>query len=48
MNDLSLQELRDLLSAIRSDSQGTHGDARSLRIDALENKLNNAIWKATR
>ena len=33
------QELKDLLSTVINDTRGTHGDARSLRLNALHLKL---------
>jgi len=48
MNDLTVRELRDLLSAIRNDTQGTHGDERADRLNKLEDKIINQIWKQTR
>jgi hypothetical protein len=45
MNSLTLEELRDLLSAVWYDTQGTHGDERSLRLAKLSNKLEREISK---
>ena len=46
MNDFTLQELRDLLSAVWYDTQGTHGDERSERLAKLTGKLEREISKA--
>jgi hypothetical protein len=46
MSDFTLQELRDLLSAVWYDTQGTHGDERSQRLDKLGDKLQRAISQA--
>ena len=35
----TLQQLKDINSALINDTQGTHGDARSLRIDTLHEKV---------
>jgi hypothetical protein len=43
METFTLQELKDINSAIINDTQGTHGDARSLRLDALCNKVDARI-----
>lgn len=48
MNTFSLQELQDILSAIESDKQGTHGDERSLRLDKLDARIRRDINKAKR
>jgi len=46
MSEFTLQELRDLLSTVFCDVQGTHGDERSQRLDKLENKLRGLILEA--
>ena len=48
MSDLTIQELRDLLSAVWYDTQGTHGDERSDRLGKLADKLQREISKAKR
>jgi hypothetical protein len=45
METFTLQELKDINSAIINDTQGTHGDARSLRLDALCKKVDARIKK---
>ena len=35
----TLQQLKDINSALINDTQGTHGDARSLRLDTLHKKV---------
>ena len=37
--ELTLQEVKDLYSAVTFDTQGTHGDQRSQRLEALYEKL---------
>jgi hypothetical protein len=43
MITFSNQELKDLLSAIINDTQGTWGDARSLRLEALLLKVGKLV-----
>jgi hypothetical protein len=35
----TLQQLKDINSALINDTQGTHGDARSMRLDTLQKKV---------
>lgn len=42
------QELKDLLSAVICDTQGTHGDQRSLRLDKLHAKLEKLVREETK
>ena len=48
MSDFSLQDLRDILSAVESDKLGTHGDERSIRLDKLDIRLRILINRAKR
>ena len=41
--NLTIQELKDLNSAVIFDTQGTHGDQRSERLEALYEKLKKEI-----
>jgi len=41
--ELTLQEVKDLHSAVIFDTQGTHGDQRSQRLEALYEKLKKEI-----
>jgi hypothetical protein len=41
--NLTIQELKDLNSAVIFDTQGTHGDQRSQRLEALYEKLQREI-----
>ena len=41
--NLTIQELKDIQSAVIFDTQGTHGDARSVRLEALYEKLKATI-----
>ena len=41
--NLTIQELKDLNSAVIFDTQGTHGDQRSQRMEALYEKLKKEI-----
>jgi hypothetical protein len=41
----SKEELRDLLSAVEFDTQGSHGDDRAKRLDKLESKIKKEINK---
>ena len=41
--ELTLQEVKDLYSAVTVDTQGTHGDQRSERLEALHTKLKREI-----
>jgi hypothetical protein len=43
MTALTLQELKDLNSALIHDTHGRHGDARSIRLDALHIKITDLI-----
>lgn len=43
MAAFTLQEFRDLLSAVEGDKIGKHGDERSLRLEKLERKLKREI-----
>lgn len=35
----TVQQLKDINSALINDTQGTHGDERSLRLDTLQKKV---------
>jgi hypothetical protein len=48
MNNFSLQDLRDILSAVEADKLGTHGDERSIRLDKLDIRLRLLINRAKR
>ena len=41
----SKEELRDLLSAVEFDTQGSHRDERAKRLDKLERKIKKEINK---
>jgi hypothetical protein len=41
--ELTIQELKDIYSAVVFDTQGTHGDQRSERLEALHTKLKREI-----
>jgi hypothetical protein len=41
----TLQQLKDINSALINDTQGTHGDARSLRLSTLHKKVSAYIKK---
>lgn len=41
--NFTIQELKDIQSAVIFDTQGTHGDARSVRLEALYEKLKATI-----
>ena len=43
--NLDLQQLKDLHSALVHDTQGRHGDARSIRLNALHAKVVGLIRK---
>lgn len=43
MDTLTLDELKDLYNTLIWDTRGTHGDARSVRLDALHIKLGKII-----
>ncbi len=46
MSTFTLEEMRDLLSAVWYDTQGIHGDERSQRLAKLADKLQREISKA--
>jgi len=48
MQNFTLEELRDLLSTVWYDTQGSHGDDRSHRLTKLSDKLEREISKAKR
>lgn len=41
----TMQQLKDINSALINDTQGTHGDERSLRLDTLQKKVSAYIKK---
>jgi hypothetical protein len=48
MIDFTVQEMRELVTAVRAFAWARGGDERDLTMEDLENKLNEAIWKATK
>jgi hypothetical protein len=48
MRDFTLEELMDIQLAVKYDRTGTHGDARSIRLDKLDAKMAVIVNRAKR